>query len=223
MRLHGYLQSIVSDRDKEFLSHFWRELFRLVGTKLNKSTAFHPQTDGQTEFVNRGVESYLRCFCGERLKEWICWLHWAKYWYNTIYQQALEVTSFQAVYGRLPPLLISYGEQATSNSALDEQLKGRDVTLGALKKHSRGSQEEKKKYVDAKRREVEYQVGDKVFLKLRPYRQTLLRKKRNEELSPKFFRPYKVIERLGSVADKLELPKEAAIHPVFHVPQLKSC
>ena len=116
----GYPKSIVSDRDKVFLSHFWRELFRLAGTKLNHSTAYHPQTDGQTEVVNRGVETFLGCFCGEKPKEWVKWILWAEYWYNTTYQRAIGVTLFQAVYGHLPPPLEYYGERDTTNSTLDE-------------------------------------------------------------------------------------------------------
>lgn len=71
VRLHEYPKSIVSDRDKVFVSHFWRELFLLAGTQLNRSSTYHPQSDGQREVANRCVEAYLQCFCGEPPKEWL--------------------------------------------------------------------------------------------------------------------------------------------------------
>ena len=84
------------------LSHFWREMFRLSSTQLNRNSTYHPQSDGQTEVANRGVEGYLRCFCGERPKEWVNWLHLTEYWYNTTYQSSIGITPFQAVYNHLP-------------------------------------------------------------------------------------------------------------------------
>ena len=109
----------------------------------------------------------------------------------------------------------------TPNSTLDQQLQDRDVILGVLKEHLWVAQDRMKKYADQKRWHVEFEEGDKVFLKLRPHRQVFVRKKRNEKLSPKFFRPLKVIARIGPVAYKLNLRPITAIDPVFHVFQLK--
>jgi hypothetical protein len=99
VRLHGVPQSIVSDRDPVFTSTFWAELMRLMGTKLQLTSAFHPQSDGQSESANRVVVMYLRCLTGDRPRQWLRWLPWAEYLFNTAYQNSLRDTPFRVVYG----------------------------------------------------------------------------------------------------------------------------
>lgn len=108
VHLHGFPKSIVSDRDKIFLSNFWSELFQMQGTKLYRNTTYHPQSDGQSDGVNKCLEIYLFCFCSERPKKRKLWLNWVEYWYNPTYQSSIEMTPFQTIYGRLPPTLLTY-------------------------------------------------------------------------------------------------------------------
>jgi len=132
VRLHGFPLSIVSDRDKVFLSQFWTELFRLSGTKLNKSTAYHPQSDGQTEVTNRGLETYLRCFAGEKPRTWSKFLQWAEFSYNTSIHSYTKISPFEAVYGVPPPNLLTYVLGTTRIQAVDELPRDREMILKEL-------------------------------------------------------------------------------------------
>jgi hypothetical protein len=107
-KLHGMPRSIVSDRDPIFLSHFWQDLFKLCGTKLRMSSAYHPQSDGQTEIVNKALQQYLCCFVHDQPRTWGKFLHWAEWNYNTSIHSSTGITPFQAVYGKPPPSLPQY-------------------------------------------------------------------------------------------------------------------
>jgi hypothetical protein len=133
VRLHGLLCSIVSDRDPIFTSRFWAELFQLTGVKLLLSSAFHPQTDGQSEVTNRIIALYLRCLTGDRPRSWLHWLPWAEFCYNTSFQSALKTTPFNVVYGWDPPPLLKYQAGMSSVAAVDAQLKDRDEFLGEIR------------------------------------------------------------------------------------------
>ncbi|MCH85336.1 enzymatic polyprotein, partial [Trifolium medium] len=107
-KLNGMPRSIVSDRDAIFLSQFWKELFRLGGTKLRMSSAYHPQSDGETEIVNKVLQQYLRCFVHDQPRKRGLFLHWAEWHYNTVVHTSTGFSPFQVVYGRAPPALVDY-------------------------------------------------------------------------------------------------------------------
>jgi hypothetical protein len=99
-RLHGIPSTIVSDKDTKFTSNLWRELFKGFGTNLNFSTTYHPQTDGQTERVNRIIEDMLRMYVMDKPSKWEDYLHLVEFAYNNEYQASLRMSPFEALYGR---------------------------------------------------------------------------------------------------------------------------
>jgi hypothetical protein len=107
-KLHGMPDSIISDKDPTFTSNFWQEIFKIQGTQLHLITAYHPQNDGQTEIVNKCLETFLMCFASDRQHQCAQWLPLAEWWYNTSYHTSTHMTSFEEVYGQNPPSVLSY-------------------------------------------------------------------------------------------------------------------
>ena len=156
VQLHGFSTSIVSDRDPMFTGHVWRDLFHMAGVKLQMSTAFHPQTDGQSEVVKKVIMMYLRCVTGDHPRSWVDWLSWAEYCYNTSFHTALRTTPFEVVYGCSTLPILPYRAGTARTEAANGLLKARDEMLAEVCQRLLQAQQLSKKYYDAGHRDVEF-------------------------------------------------------------------
>ncbi|XP_060178356.1 uncharacterized protein LOC132608338 [Lycium barbarum] len=222
-KLHGMPEDIISDRDPVFTSKLWQELFSILGVTLNTSTAYHPQTDGQTEVINRCLETYLRCFCSESQKDWYSYLATAEWWYNTTFHNSIQTTPYEALYGQPPPMHLPYIAGESGMKEVDRSLLTREFKNQLLQFHLKRAQQRMMDQANKHRSDRQFQEGDWVYLKIQPYRQVTLSGGNFNKLSAKYYGPYQVLQRIGSVAYKLSLPTHLLLHPTFHVSQLKPC
>ena len=223
MRLHGIPVGIVSDRDARFTSHFWKSLQNALGTKLNFSTAYHPQTDGQSERTIQILEDMLRACMMDFSGSWEDHLPLVEFAYNNSYQASIGMAPYAALYGRRCRSPLNWDDIG------DGELRGRDMLVEAVevvrtvRDHLRIAQDRYKHWADAKRHHLEFVKGDLVFLKISPTR-GLIRFGRRGKLGPRFIGPFPVDDRVGEVAYRLVFSDSlAAVHPVFHVSQLRRC
>ena len=221
VRLHGVPVSIVSDRDARFTSKFWKGLQTAMGTRLDFSTAFHPQTDGQTERLNQVLEDMLRACALEFPGSWDSHLHLMEFAYNNSYQATIGMAPFEALYGKCCRSPVCWGEVGEQRLMGPELVQSTNEAIQKIRSRMHTAQSRQKSYADVRRKDLEFEVGDKVFLKVAPMR-GVVRFERRGKLSPRFVGPFEILERIGPVAYRLALPPSlSTVHDVFHVSMLR--
>ena len=223
---HGMPLNLVSDRDPRFTSEVWECFMKALGTKLKRSTAYHPQTDGQTERTNRTVEQTLRQYVGPRRDDWDLKLPVVEFALNNSVSASTGFTPFQLDAGRHPrtPMALLVPEQADRRIPPDAtaMLEQRRELWERARLNIREAQTRYKQYADVRRVDVQFTVGEKALLAAEhlPRRRGLVRK-----LEDKFLGPYTIKRVISSVAYELDFGQDrgalAHIHPVFHVSQLR--
>ncbi|KAL3693385.1 hypothetical protein R1sor_007036 [Riccia sorocarpa] len=219
---HGLSRVLITDRGTQFTSLFWRTLFGLFKTKLALSTAYHPQTDGQTERANRTIEDMLRAFTMEEQENWDNLLPLVEFAYNNCINSSTRTTPFFLMYGEHPltPTGLLGGGSSSSVStkveAVNQFVRRIQEGVAKAKLKLQIAQNRQKQYVDTRRRHMEFKVGEKVWLST-----TNLKLIGSRKLNPRFIGPFTISRRIGMVAYELELPPTMKVHPVFHVSLLR--
>lgn len=188
---------------------------------MKLSTSYHLETDGQSEVFNKTIETYLRAMVHDVTHQWREALPWAELWYNTVHHHSLGTTPYQAVFGCPPPELIGYQKGDSLLPAVDAELVRRKVLLESLKNNLLLAQRKMKRHVDEKRRPYLFNVEDKVWLKLHPYRQHSVERWKFQKLGKKLYGPLEILKKINDVAFRLRLLESSSIFPVFHVSLLK--
>ncbi|GKB71492.1 putative reverse transcriptase domain-containing protein [Tanacetum coccineum] len=214
---------IICDHDPRFASRFWRSLQKALGTSLDMSTAYHPETDGQSERTIQTLEDMLRACVIDFGKGWINHLPLVEFSYNNSYHASIKAAPFEALYGRKCRSPVCWAEVGEAQLTGPDLIQETTEKIIQIKQRIQAARDRQKSYADLKRKPMEFQVGDKVMLKVSPWKGVVRFGKRGK-LNPRYVGPFKVLERIGSVAYKLELPQELSrVHNTFHVSNLKKC
>ncbi|WVZ84539.1 hypothetical protein U9M48_031565 [Paspalum notatum var. saurae] len=191
---------VVVDRLTKFTSRFWEQLHNSLDTKLRFSIAYHPQTDGQTERTNQILEDMLRACAIQYDTSWDKCLPYAEFSYNNSYQASLKKSPFEALYGKRCRTPLFWNQ------------------TGEKQENLRVAQSRQRSYADVRRMDLSFKVDDHVYLKASPMR-GIRRFNMKGKLAPRYIGPFKMLEKKGEVAYRLELPP--SVHDVFLVSQLK--
>ncbi|GJX04573.1 putative reverse transcriptase domain-containing protein [Tanacetum coccineum] len=220
---HGVPILIISDRDSRFTSRFWQSIQEALGTRLDISTAYHPQTDGQSEHTIQTLEDMLRACVLDFGGSWEVHLPLVEFSYNNSYHFSVRCALFEALYGRKCRSPIMWAEVGEGQLIRPELVQETTKKISQIKDRLKAARDRQKSYADKRRKPLEFSVGDYVLLKVLPWK-GVVRFGKKGKLAPRFVRPFEIIEKVGPVAYRLDLLEELnGVHDTFHVSNLKKC
>jgi hypothetical protein len=223
VRLHGIPKTIISDRGAQFVARFWEQFQQTLGTKLIRSSAYHPQTDGQTERINQILEDMLRACVIQYDKHWDKCLALTEFSYNNSYQSSIRMAPFEALYGRQCRTPLNWSQTGEREIFGPDLVNEAEEKVKIIRNNLKAAQSRQKSYADKRRKPIQFEVGDFVYLRVSPTR-GVQRFGIKGKLAPRYVGPFKILENCGPVAYRLQLPPQlATIHNIFHVSQLKKC
>nr|GEU47654.1 putative reverse transcriptase domain, ribonuclease H-like domain, aspartic peptidase domain protein [Tanacetum cinerariifolium] len=202
---------------------FWQSLQNALGTQLDISTAYHPETDGQSERTIQTLEDMLRAYGIYFGKGWEKPLPLVEFSYNNNYHASTKVAPFEALYDQKCRSPVCWAEVG------DTQLTGQEIIhettkkIVQIQKHLQAARDRQRNYANVRRKPLEFQDGYHVMLKISP-RKGIIQFEKRGKLNPWYIGPFKILKRIGPMAYKLELPEELSnVHNTFHVSNLKKC
>ncbi|KAD5960603.1 hypothetical protein E3N88_12075 [Mikania micrantha] len=204
---HGVPISIISDRDARFTSNFWKSLHKSLGTRLDMSTAYHPQTDGQSERTIQTLEDMLRACVIDFGDSWETHLLLVEFSYNNSYHTSIQPEPFEALYGRKCHSPVCWAEIVDSQITGPELVHETTEKIVQIQNRMAAARDQQKSYADKCCKPLEFQVGDGVLPKVSPWKGVIQFGKRGK-LSPRYVGPFEILKRIGQVGYKLKLPDE---------------
>ncbi|GJV21318.1 putative reverse transcriptase domain-containing protein [Tanacetum coccineum] len=220
---HGVPVSIISDQDGRFTSRCWQTVQKALGTRLDMSTAYHPQTDGQSKRTIKTLEDMLRACVIDFGGNWDVHLPLAEFSYNNSYHSSIQCAPFEALYGRKCRSLVLWAKIGESSLIGPELVQETTDKVVLIKEKLKAARDRQKSYADNRRKLLEFEVGDHVLLKVSLWK-GVIHFGTKGKLASRYVGPFENLERIGPVAYWLRLPEElSSVHDIFHLSNLKKC